>query len=67
MHVPQAIRSRRLLFHPNHVGHLTPFHTLLRNRDLVDHFSSPTSRAVPFENESNGGRVVVFDVARFVQ
>jgi hypothetical protein len=67
MHVPRTIRSRCLLFHPNHLGHPTPVHTLLRNRDLVDHFSSPTSRAVPFENESNGGRVVVFDVAWPVQ
>ena len=67
MHVPRTIRSRCLLFHPNHLGHITPCNTLLCDIDLVGHFSGQRSRAVPFENESNGGSAVVFDVARFVQ
>ena len=67
MHVPRTIRSRRLLFHPNHMGHITPLHTLLRIRDLVVALSIQTSVTITFQNESNGGCLVVFNVARLVQ
>ena len=67
MHVPQTIRSRRLLFHPNHVGHITPLGTILCDNDLDVTLSIETRCAVPFQNESNGGRLVVFNVSGFVQ
>jgi hypothetical protein len=67
MHVPHTIRSRRFLFHPNHLGHITPLYTLLRNRDLVGALSIETHCTISFQNESNGGSFVVFNVARFVQ
>ena len=67
MHVSRTIRSRRLLFHPNHVGYNTPCNTILCDNDLDVALSSETRCTVLFQNESNGGRVVVFDVARPVQ
>jgi len=67
MHVPRTIRSRCLLFHPNHMGHITPLHTLLRIHDLGVALSSQTSFAIVFQNESNGGCIVVFNVAGVVQ
>ena len=67
MHVPQTIRSRRLLFHPNHVGHTTPCNTILCNRGVVVTLSIETHCPIPFQNESNSGRFAIFNVARFVQ
>jgi hypothetical protein len=67
MHVPQPIRSRRLFFHPNHMGPVATVNTILCDFDLVGHLSLQTNRAIAFENESNGGCIVVFNVAGVVQ
>ena len=67
MHVPHTIRSRRLLFHPNHVGHITPCNPILCDNGLDVALSIETRCTVLFQNESNGGRLVVLNVARFVQ
>ena len=49
------------------MGHITPCNTILCDNDLDVALSSETRCTVPFQNESNGGRVVVFNVAGFVQ
>ena len=67
MHVPPTIRSRRLLFDSNHLGHITPCNPHLRDVDLVGAFSIETYCTISFQNESNGGCLVVSNVARVVQ
>ena len=49
------------------MGHIAPLHTLLRIRDLGGALSSQTRFTIVFQNESNGGCIVVSDVAGVVQ
>ena len=67
MHVPQTIRSRRLLLHPHPLGHIADVHPRLRHVDLVGAVSRETHCPIPFQNESDGGGLVVFNVAGVVQ